>query len=118
MSCRKACDCSFTYVIAKNRSFLSVWMDANKILIFSENLHVLKCMRDFPGSPVVKTSPSNAEGTGSIPGRGANIPHASWPKNQNIKQKQYCNKFSKDFKNGPHKKKNLKNKCMYHKYTI
>ena len=23
---------------------------------------------------------------------------------QNIKQKQYCNKFSKDFKNGPHKK--------------
>ena len=26
---------------------------------------------DFPGGPVVKTSPSNAEGTGSIPGRGA-----------------------------------------------
>ena len=30
-------------------------------------------------------------------------------KNQNIKQKQYCNKFNKDFKNGPHqKKKSLK----------
>ena len=24
---------------------------------------------------------------------GVSIPHASWPKNQNIKQKQYCNKF-------------------------
>ena len=24
-----------------------------------------------------------------------------------MKQKQYCNKFNKDFKNGPHKKKNL-----------
>ena len=26
-------------------------------------------------------------------------------KNQNIKLKWYCNKFSKDFKNGPHPKK-------------
>ena len=26
-------------------------------------------------------------------------------KNQNIKQKQYCNKFNKNFKNGPHQKK-------------
>ena len=24
---------------------------------------------------------------------------------QNIKQKQYCNKFNKDFKNGPHQHK-------------
>ena len=31
--------------------------------------------RDFPGSPVVKTSPSNAEGADSTPGRGAKIPH-------------------------------------------
>ena len=51
---------------------------------------------------MVKTSPSNAEGAGSIPGQEAKIPHASQPKNQNIKQKQYCNKFNKDFKNGPH----------------
>ena len=40
---------------------------------------------DFPGGPVVKTSPSNAMGAGSIPGGGAKIPHASQPKNQNIK---------------------------------
>ena len=32
---------------------------------------------DFPGDPVVKTSPSNTGSVGSIPGRGANIPHAS-----------------------------------------
>ena len=49
---------------------------------------------------MVKTSPSKAGGVGSIPGQGVKIPHASWPENQNIKQKQYCNKFDKDFKNG------------------
>ena len=53
--------------------------------------------RDFPGGPVVKTSPSNAGGASLIPGQGAKIPYASRPKNQNIKQKQYRNKFNKDF---------------------
>ena len=63
--------------------------------------------RDFPGSLVVKTSPSSAGDAGLIPGRAAKIPHASWPKN--IKQKQYCNKFNKDLKkNDPHQKKSLK----------
>ena len=44
---------------------------------------------------MVKTSPSSAGVAGSIPGRGAKIPHASRPKNQDIKQKQYCNKTLK-----------------------
>ena len=35
-------------------------------------------------------------GVGSIPGRNAKIPHASRPKIQNMKQKQYCNKFNED----------------------
>ena len=35
---------------------------------------------------------------GSIPARGAKILHASQPKNQNIKQKQYGTKFNKDLK--------------------
>ena len=61
--------------------------------------------RDFPGGPVVGTLPSNAGGAAPIPGQGVGIPHASCPKNQNIKQKQYCNKFNKDLKNGPHQKK-------------
>ena len=30
-------------------------------------------------------------------------------KNQSIKQKQYCNKFNEDLKNGSHKKQNKKN---------
>ena len=58
-------------------------------------------MRDCPGCPVVKTVPSSVGGGGSIPGRGGKIPHASGPKNQNRKQKQYCSKFNEDFKNGP-----------------
>ena len=46
--------------------------------------------------------PSNAGDVGRIPGREAKTPHALWPKKQNIKQKQYCNTFNKDFKNDPH----------------
>ena len=30
-----------------------------------------------------------------------------WYLTKNIKQKQYYNKFNKDFKNGPHQKKNV-----------
>ena len=45
---------------------------------------------------MVETPPSNAGGAGSVPGLGAKILHASPPENQNIKQKQYCNKFNKD----------------------
>ena len=37
-----------------------------------------------------------------VPWSGAKIPHALWPKSRNMKQKRYCNKFSEDFKNGPH----------------
>ena len=43
-----------------------------------------KAWKDLPGGPVVKTSSSNVGGAGLIPGQGARIPHASWPKNQNI----------------------------------
>ena len=45
----------------------------------------------------------------SIPGQGTKIPYAVGQKKrkspQNLKQKQYCNKFNKDSKNGPHIKK-------------
>ena len=40
-------------------------------------------------------------GAGSIRDWEARIPHALWSKNQNIKQKQYCNISDKDFKNDP-----------------
>ena len=61
---------------------------------------------DFPGGPVVKTSPSKAEDVSLIPGQGAKIPDGKPKKKKkktpNRKHKQYCNKFNKDFKNGPH----------------
>ena len=75
--------------VAKSRTRLSDWTEL---------------MVNFPDSPVVKTSLSNARGVGSIPGQGAKIP--TWlvvKKTQNIKQKPYCNKFNKDFKNDPYK---------------
>jgi len=54
-----------------------------------------------PGRLVVKTLPPNAGHLGLIPGQGVKIPHASQGTGQIIKQKQYCNKFNKDFKNSP-----------------
>ena len=57
--------------------------------------------RAFSADSVVKILPANAGGTGSILGWGPKFLHALRPKNQNIKQKQYCNKSNKDFKNDP-----------------
>ena len=54
---------------------------------------------------MVRASPSSAGGAGLIYSGEAKITHASFPKNRNIKQKQYYNKFNKDFENGPHQKK-------------
>ena len=54
---------------------------------------------DLPGGPVIKASPSNVGGAGLIPGQGVKIPHVPQPKKQqNIKQKQYWNKFHEDLK--------------------
>ena len=63
---------------------------------------------DFSRVPLGKTLLSNARVESSIPLPGVKIPHTLGPKN--IKQKQYCNKFSKDFKNGPHQKISKKKK--------
>ena len=58
---------------------------------------------------MVKTSPFNAGSVGSIPDQGTKIPYDSWPKNKNMKQKQYSDKFNKDFLKGPHQTNLLKN---------
>ena len=63
-------------------------------------------LRDFCGCLVVWTSPANAGGVGSIPGRRDKIPHVSWPKN--AAKKQYRNKFSKDLT----KTKSLWHSCL------
>lgn len=54
---------------------------------------------DLPGGQVVKTSPSHAGDMGLIT-QGAKIPQTSQLKKNNIKHKQYCKKFNKDFKSG------------------
>ena len=74
-------------------------------------IEYFKIYPDFPDSTVVKTSLSNTRGEGSVPGQGPKIPQASWPKKQNMKQKQDCNKFNKDFNNGPHQKIDQQNIC-------
>ena len=53
-----------------------------------------KSIRDFPGSLVIKTLPSKARSIGSVPGWGAKIPHASWPKNQKKKKQKTQNRNS------------------------
>ena len=53
-------------------------------------ISIKKRLGDFLGCPVVRTSPSNAGGAGSVPDRGAEIPDAMWPhtpqKTQNMKR--------------------------------
>ena len=51
----------------------------NYLIIFK------KLSKDFPGSPGVKTPPSNARGMGLIPGGGTKSPHALRPKKQKRK---------------------------------
>ena len=65
--------------------------------------------RDFPGDPVVRTSPSSAEDVGSIPGQGAKIPHTSQPKKHKKRSNSVTNSI-KIFKmvSGPHQKKKKK----------
>ena len=43
---------------------------------------------------------SNTGGVGLIPGWGAKIPHASWPKKQKIEQKQHCSNLMKTLEKG------------------
>ena len=47
--------------------------------------------RDFTGGPVNKASPSNAGVVGSVPGSGAKILHASWPKTTTTTTKNRSN---------------------------
>ena len=66
---------------------------------------------------MVKTLPSSIGSAGLIPGWRAKIPHGSQPKSKtkpNIRQKQYCKKFNKDFKNGPHQKRETHTKIRTH----
>ena len=60
--------------------FLSTISDEARSLVRKEEVTLLifkmKKTRDFPGGPVVMTRPFQFREVGSIPGGGANIPHA------------------------------------------
>ena len=60
--------------------------------------------RDFPGGPVVETSPSNV----GVCGLGSYDPRCLGARIRNVKQKQYCNKFSRLYKWSTLKKKKKK----------
>ena len=73
-----------------------------------------KVGREVPGYPVINTSLSSAGGLSSVPGWGTKIPHTSWPKNQSIKQKQYCNKLKNDLKKKRKVRRRQKKKKPHH----
>ena len=77
--------------------FLEVWSLFAKLSTAAWVLLLTNRSR-WMGSPVVKTSPSSTGSVNFVPNQGAEIPLALQPKKQNIKWKQYCNKFNKDFK--------------------
>ena len=68
------------------KTYYSNCFDVNHSVVHNENhsvvyLQLIQCQLhlnwDFPGSPVVRTSPSNAGSAGSIPDLEAKTPHAS-----------------------------------------
>ena len=65
----------------------------------------------LPFCSVFRTSPSNAEGTGSIPGREAKIPHALGPKTKTENRSNIVTNSIKTLKivHIKKKKKNKKN---------
>ena len=89
--------------------FMSIWEDMLFCIIYlhcqcNDHVNPVTAECNFPGNSVVGASLSAGMQVWSLVGQlGSHMPHSQ--KNQNIKQKQYCNKFSKDLKNGSRKKK-------------
>ena len=75
---------------------------AYSFVLVKSLLKVAMCERDLTGGAGVKTLLSMLwVQVGSLVGKlRSHMPHGQ--KNQSIKQKQYCNKLNKNFKNGPH----------------
>ena len=64
--------------------------------VLALQLELISKLRDFPGGPVVKTSPSSIGDENLIPGQEAKIPQASRPKNQ--KHQNRSNIWTKSIK--------------------
>ena len=66
--------------VPQSDSVIHVYMYMSLYIFFPFFSIIEGAFWDFPGGPVVETSPSNAGSVGSIPGGGDRIPHASGPK--------------------------------------
>ena len=62
---------------------MTIWCFINAKWKGDQNEKMLETVTtwDFPSGPMIKSSLSNAEGAGSVPGGAANNPYASQPKN-------------------------------------
>ena len=76
---------------------------ALSLILYQKSFSFKRPVRDFPGGPVVQTSPSTVGGAGSILGWRAKIPGASRPKKPKQKTETTLPQNSvKTVKNGPH----------------
>ena len=69
-------------------------------------------MRDFPGGPMVKNLPCNAEEAGLIPGQGTRIPHAT-PKDPHRQQRRLKILVVQPNKRNKYFKKERKKRIMW-----
>ena len=87
-SSRALCDCKIWPSLTPTASKGGFWIDG----------WFIKAAHEKVLGDLVKTSPSREGGVHLVSCREARIPHAFPPQNQDMKQKQYCNKFNKDLK--------------------
>ena len=75
------------YLVLKINILMCYFLKKSKLSLpkFHNEQNIKVLHKDFPGGPVVGTSPSNAESAGSIPGWGNKMLHALRPKKQKIK---------------------------------
>ena len=87
---------------------MGIWVQARNDFAIYKNL---RREGGFSGGPVTKTA-FRCRSCRFSPSQGAKIPTCLSAKKQNIKQKQYCNKFNKDLKkwSTSKKKKNSQGK--------
>ena len=87
LSCHSCVTVKFTFIFSclviflVHQNFSWLTCDSLKHKDNDENTINEYCKSgDFPGGPLVKNLPSNAENTGLIPGQGIKFPHAATTK--------------------------------------
>ena len=91
----------FRMVSLQRLNYWSCYVHPSLLILHKQGKEKKEARLGLPWWSSGSASTFNAEDAGSIPVRGAKSLPASWPRNQNIKQKPSCNKFHEDFKNGP-----------------